>query len=85
MLFSSCHLYLERRDPACNMARFYRLSIERTLFGDVALVRDWGRIGTDGRRVSLPFPDEAEAVVEFLAVARSKLRRGYRPGRIRHR
>lgn len=32
-------LVLERRDPALNMARFYVLSIEPTLFGDAALVR----------------------------------------------
>ncbi|MGB3389974.1 MAG: WGR domain-containing protein [Pseudaminobacter sp.] len=29
-----------------NMARFYELSVEPTLFGEVALVRRWGRIGT---------------------------------------
>lgn len=33
-------LVLERRDPARNMARFYVLTIEPTLFGDVALVRE---------------------------------------------
>ena len=37
-------LVLERRDPSRNMARFYVLAIEPTLFGDMALVREWGRI-----------------------------------------
>lgn len=41
---------LERRDPSRNMARFYVLAIEPTLFGDMALVREWGRIGSLGRR-----------------------------------
>jgi predicted DNA-binding WGR domain protein len=44
------YLVLERRDPAANMARFYVLALEETLFGDAALVREWGRIGTTGQR-----------------------------------
>ena len=32
------------------MARFYVLAIEPTLFGDTAVVREWGRIGSLGRR-----------------------------------
>lgn len=43
-------LVLERREPNANMARFYVLSLEETLFGDTALVREWGRLGTPGRR-----------------------------------
>ena len=41
-------LVLERVDRAKNMARFYVLSIEPTLFEDLALVRRWGRIGARG-------------------------------------
>lgn len=33
-------LILKRRDSAVNMARFYVLSLEETLFGDTALVRE---------------------------------------------
>ncbi|MCA1304938.1 WGR domain-containing protein [Nitratireductor aquimarinus] len=40
---------LKRIDPARNMARYYTLSVEPTLFGDAALVRQWGRIGTRGQ------------------------------------
>lgn len=36
---------LSKIDPAKNMRRFYRLSVEPTLFGDFALVREWGRVG----------------------------------------
>jgi predicted DNA-binding WGR domain protein len=43
-------LVLERRDSHRNLARFYVLAIEPTLLGDSALVREWGRIGTLGRR-----------------------------------
>lgn len=80
MLLSSCHLYLERYDPAGNMQRFYRLSVQPTLFGDIAVVREWGRIGTSGQRMTRCFSMETQALSELLAVARSKLARGYRPG-----
>ena len=42
---------LRRLDPARNMARFYAVTVQPTLFGQWALVRRWGRINTDGRRV----------------------------------
>lgn len=75
---------LRRIDPARNMARFYRLSLEPSLFGDVALVREWGRIGGLGRtRVDLfRIPDEAHAA--FTAIEASKRRRGYldQPGHL---
>ncbi len=32
------------------MARYYVLSIEPSLFGDAALIREWGRIGRTGQR-----------------------------------
>jgi predicted DNA-binding WGR domain protein len=43
-------LVLERVDRAKNMSRFYVLSIEPTLFEDLALVRRRGRIGSTGRQ-----------------------------------
>lgn len=68
---------LRRIDPTRNMARFYRLSIEPSLFGDVALVREWGRIGGLGRtRVDL-FRALDEAHAAFTAIEASKRRRGY--------
>src|SRR5436305_600048 len=48
-------LVLERRDDSWNMARYYVLSIEPTLFGESALVREWGRIGSHGRRLGNPY------------------------------
>ncbi|MEO5324414.1 WGR domain-containing protein [Mesorhizobium sp. CC13] len=71
-------LHLQRRDPARNMARFYRLSIEPTLFGDVALVREWGRIGTHGRRRLDLFASGHEADRALRALQAAKIRRGYR-------
>jgi predicted DNA-binding WGR domain protein len=71
-------LVLERRDSHRNLARFYVLAIEPTFLGDSALVREWGRIGTLGRRRLDLHPDVAssgEALEMWLA---RKTRRGYR-------
>ena len=58
-------LVLERVDRARNMARFYVLSIEPTLFEDLALVRRWGRIGSAGReRIDL-HPSRPVAQIEL--------------------
>jgi predicted DNA-binding WGR domain protein len=71
-------LVLERRDPRLNMARFYVLAIEPTLFGDVALVREWGRIGSRGRRRLDLFVDAACAAEALDLWLVRKRRRGYR-------
>jgi predicted DNA-binding WGR domain protein len=71
------YLVLDRRDPDANMARFYVLSIEVSLFGDVALIREWGRIGTAGQRKIELYDNESRAVEELEAWLRRKQRRGY--------
>lgn len=70
---------LERIDASRNMARFYALSIEPTLFGDAALVREWGRIGTPGRRRLDLYPSVANAHDALRRLAKAKVTRGYRP------
>ncbi|WP_322864771.1 WGR domain-containing protein (plasmid) [Aquicoccus sp. G2-2] len=40
---------IERVDHDTNMFRFYRLRLMPDLFGGVSLLREWGRIGTQGR------------------------------------
>jgi predicted DNA-binding WGR domain protein len=70
-------LLLTRRDPARNMARFYVLTVEPDLFDCAALTRNWGRIGTKGRfRIDL-FGSRQEAERRYLALVRSKVKRGY--------
>ncbi|WP_082837329.1 WGR domain-containing protein [Labrenzia sp. OB1] len=54
-------VFLTRIDPHRNMARFYVLSVEPTLFGDYAVQRRWGRLGTSGRSRSDLFPDLVSA------------------------
>jgi len=68
---------LTRIDQAQNMARFYALDIQPTLFGEIALVREWGRIGSAGRVQSTPFPTDEEAKAAYTRQLRAKVRRGY--------
>ena len=73
-------LVLERREEECNIARYYVLSVEPTLFAEESLVREWGRIGSRGRRLVELYgtPQLAgEALDKWLA---RKTRRKYRLG-----
>lgn len=72
-------IVLHRIDPVRNMARFYVLTVEMTLFGGRSLVRTWGRIGTRGRHRIELFADTAAAEQAMRRLAQSKFRRGYRP------
>ena len=70
-------LMLERIDRPRNMARFYVISIEPTLFEDLALVRRWGRIGSAGRQRIDLHPSRSVAQVELEKWLQRKRRRGY--------
>jgi predicted DNA-binding WGR domain protein len=70
-------LHLRRIDPAHNMRRFYALSTQPTLFGELSLIRNWGRIGTSGKTMVQTFDGSAEAIEAFVRLERAKRRRGY--------
>jgi predicted DNA-binding WGR domain protein len=70
---------LEKRDPAKNMARSYRIWVTPTLFGSYAVVREWGRIGSPGTVREEWFESEEEAIHARLRLCRRKERRGYSP------
>jgi predicted DNA-binding WGR domain protein len=53
---------LVRIRPALNEWRYYRMEIWPDLFGRALLVRQWGRIGTEGRRRLDPHPDSGAAI-----------------------
>ncbi|ULJ82757.1 WGR domain-containing protein (plasmid) [Rhizobium sp. C104] len=76
MIAQPYHLYIERTEPERNMARFYAVSIEPTLFGDTCLTRRWGRIGGKGQMKVHHFAQEKEAVELFLDLVRQKRHRG---------
>jgi predicted DNA-binding WGR domain protein len=69
---------LHRVEPDRGVARFYSLMVERDLFGTIRLVRNWGRIGTNGQELVEIFADELEAGEALETIARAKRRRGYR-------
>lgn len=71
------YLVLDRRDPSCNMARYYVLSLEPSLFGDVTLTREWGRIGRQGQRRIELFENQSRAVEALETWLQRKRRRGY--------
>ncbi len=68
---------IERVDREANMYRFYRLRLLPDLFGGVSLLREWGRIGTQGRHRIELFADAGQAADAMLSVYLSKQKRGY--------
>jgi predicted DNA-binding WGR domain protein len=68
---------LARVEPAENLWRFYRMEIWPARLGGVLLMRQWGRIGTEGHRRLDPHPDQGAALNALAAIARAKRRRGY--------
>ena len=68
---------MRRIDPARNMRRFYRLSVQRDLFGRASLVREWGRIGYRGQTLVEQHDDEGRAVNSLMKLSATKQRRGY--------
>jgi predicted DNA-binding WGR domain protein len=47
------------------------------LFGRALLVRQWGRVGTEGRRRLDPHPDPGAAINALADILLAKRRRGY--------
>lgn len=69
--------YLEKRQPANNVVRFYRMSVMPNLFGEWTLLREWGRIGQGGQVRMDWFSDEGQAVAALVTLETSKRQRGY--------
>ncbi len=70
-------VHLRRIDPSRNMRRFYTLAIQPTLFGGATVIRNWGRIGTNGQSMMDTYDQPEEAEGAFSRLARTKRRRGY--------
>lgn len=78
--------YLERHDDDANVHRFYVLDIVRDLFGQLILIRRFGRVGAgsrsgagSGREIHQCFDSRSEAGVALAAIVQQKQRRGYLP------
>ena len=70
-------IYLTRTDPERNMARFYAMQLQPTLFGEWSLVREWGRIGRAGQVRVGPYPSRAAAEDAMDKLRTAKIRKGY--------
>ena len=70
--------YLERCDATRNLARYYRLSVVQTLFGQWAMVREWGRIGSGGQSREHWCGSQDEAADLLTTHLKERQRRGYR-------
>ena len=71
--------HLHRINLEANMARFYCIDVAATLFGDISVVRTWGRIGTHGRTSIETCASAEEAERAASRTLRQKMRSGYLP------
>jgi predicted DNA-binding WGR domain protein len=69
--------FLTRTDPARKMNRFYVVNVAPNLFGEWAVLREWGRIGSPGTLHSRSFPHEQEARRSERRSVRRRIRNGY--------
>ena len=70
-------IYLTKRDPEKNMARFYALDLQPTLFGGWAVVKGWGRIGSAGQGRSALYGERIQAEAGLARELARRIRRGY--------
>lgn len=70
-------IYMTKIDAAQNMARFYALDVQPTLFGDWSLTKEWGRIGRKGRQRMASFAKRSDADTALAAELKRRVRRGY--------
>jgi predicted DNA-binding WGR domain protein len=63
--------------PKTNKNRFYRIQVVPGLFGNWALVREWGRIGQPGTVKKEWFESLTQAEDAKELILKQKLKRGY--------
>jgi predicted DNA-binding WGR domain protein len=71
-------IMLTRIDQRRNMARFYKLDVQPTLFGEWSLVREWGRIGCAGLVHAEIYMSRGRADQALISKWSEKRKRGYR-------
>ena len=69
------YAYWVHIDPSRNRRRWYTLCLQPTLFGEIDLVCQWGRLGDSGgqRQVTTYPSDAAAALAAESVIARRKL------------
>lgn len=68
---------LYKIDQKKNMYRFYRMEILADLFGQVCLIREWGRIGRPGRVMTTSSAEQSVIFAQFEKIMRLKSKNGY--------
>jgi predicted DNA-binding WGR domain protein len=71
--------HLTRINAEKNMASFYKLDVQPTLFGEWAVIREWGRIGRAGTVRSTPYDNVEAAEAARHQQRQVRQRRGYHP------
>ncbi|MHC2618162.1 putative DNA-binding WGR domain protein [Bradyrhizobium huanghuaihaiense] len=72
-------VHLRRTDAAPKYAVALPVPLQPRLFGGVAVVCNWGRIGTNDQTMMQSFDDRARAGEAFDRLERTRRRRGYAP------
>ena len=70
-------MLLTRVDPSCNIRRLYSVALSTSLFGQVGVVRQWGRIGSQGQSRTDWYEGMGPAIVSRQTLLAWKRRRGY--------
>ena len=71
-------IVLTRIDGHRKMARFYKLDVQLSLFGEWSLVREWGRIGRAGTVSVEMHPTRGNADMALITKWAEKRKRGYK-------
>ena len=69
--------YLTCINPDQNKYRFSCMTVQYGLFGNMYLIRHWGRIGTKGRKLMQSFDTMDEICQEIQRLLEIRKRRGY--------
>ena len=70
-------LRLVSLDPSRNRARVYILTWQPTLWGEIVLVRSWGRLDHPGRTQLTIYPDRDHAHDDLRRLLRRRFHHGY--------
>ena len=70
--------FLTRTDPARNINRFYVVDVTPTLFGEWALLREWGRRGSPGTVRLISYERRTEAETAERRTIKRRLQHGFR-------
>ncbi|WP_316201368.1 MULTISPECIES: WGR domain-containing protein [unclassified Bradyrhizobium] len=71
-------IILTRINDSRNVARFYKLDVQPTLFGEWSFVREWGRIGRAGTVRVETHQTRGKADLALASNWVRRLKKGYR-------